>query len=278
MRKFFLTFASSNLNGALHRIEYQAKNLKLYDQVFAFTEFDLDQNFRVFFKNKLKFHIRGFGYWCWKPQIILQALSEMEEGDILQYTDAGCHLNYKGKMRLIEYFEIARNDPKGIIAFQQKLPEFYDGRPLNYYIDSEYTKGDLIDYFKLRSNNKLINSSTIGAGVIFIRKSKFSVDFIKQWLNVFYDDFRLADDSASISPNLKNFKEHRHDQAIFSLLCKSNSISTLSAFEYWYPKRNMQKPDWHSLAKFPIHAKRDKGFSLYRKIINLVKRKLVFLN
>ena len=278
MRKFFLTFASSNIKNSLPRIKSQATNLNFYDEIFAFTESDLDQNFRAFFKDKLKFAIRGFGYWCWKPQIILQTLSKMEDGDILQYTDAGCHLNYEGKVRLAEYFEIVRNDPKGVIAFQQKPPEFYDGRHLNYYMDSEYTKGDLIKFFKLQNNKALINSPTIGAGVIFIRKCKFSNNLINEWLNVFYYDFRLADDSESIMPNLKNFIEHRHDQAIFSLLCKVNNVSTLSAFEYWYPKKNTQNPDWLSLTKFPIHAKRDKGFSFYRKILSFAKRKLRIFN
>ena len=31
-------------------------------------------------------------------------------------------------------------------------------------------------------------------------------------------DFSLLDDTPSKSPNLKGFQEHRHDQAIFSLL------------------------------------------------------------
>ena len=32
---------------------------------------------------------RGSGYWLWKPYIIYKAMLEMEDGDILVYSDAG---------------------------------------------------------------------------------------------------------------------------------------------------------------------------------------------
>ena len=72
-------------------------------------------------------------------------------------------------------------------------------------------------------------------------------------------DFSLLDDTPSKSPNFKGFKEHRHDQAIFTLLCLKYNVPTLSSYEYWYPKASSYrlKPDWNSLKDFPIHAKRD---------------------
>ena len=52
------------------------------------------------------------------------------------YIDAGCHLNKYGKMRLLEYFEILKQQDKGIIAFQADIPNKnnstlnHDGRKL----------------------------------------------------------------------------------------------------------------------------------------------------
>lgn len=32
---------------------------------------------------------RGFGYWCWKPRVILMALEQIKEGDLLVFLDIG---------------------------------------------------------------------------------------------------------------------------------------------------------------------------------------------
>jgi len=266
MKKYFLTFASTDLNKTLNRIRYQAENLNFYDKILIYSELDLDRIFQEQFSKYLQFGTRGYGYWSWKPQIILQALNTMNEGDILQYTDSGCHLNSNGIDRLNQYFEITNNSDFGILAFQTKRPEHpltYDGRKLLDCIEYKWIKGDLIDYFDIRKNNSILNSQTITATVIFIKKTSDTVTLISKWLEVIKYDFRLIDDSRSISSNLPGFIEHRHDQAIFSILCKMKNIKTLSAFEYWYPsKKNIYKPDWKNLSKYPIWAKRDKEYNL----------------
>ncbi|WP_199104594.1 hypothetical protein, partial [Aquitalea sp. ASV11] len=96
MAKIFLSFADKRMKKSLTRIKSQAEEMGIYDEIIITTEDDLDANFKENFKEKLKYNIRGFGYWCWKPQIILQTLNKMKDGDILQYTDAGCHLNPSG--------------------------------------------------------------------------------------------------------------------------------------------------------------------------------------
>ncbi len=274
MKKYFLTFASSDLRNSLNRINEQAKRLKCYDEIFIYDENNLDENFKLKFQTHLKKGVRGYGYWCWKPQVILQVLNLMKEGDILQYTDAGCHLNYNGLNRLNDYFSIASTTSTGILAFQSKPPtdslKFDNIRKLDL-LDRKWIKGDLLDYFQIRKNENILNSQTIGAGIIFIKKSPNSVDLIKQWLNTIEYNFNLIDDSISISPNLEGFVEHRHDQAIFSIICKLNNVETISSYEYWYPSLKSGKADWNILKKYPIHAKRDKSFSLKSYII-------IFLN
>ena len=107
MKKIFLSFASSNLHRSLSRIKKEAIDMGVYDRIQILTEIDLDYDFKTRFKQYLTFGSRGYGYWCWKPQIILQTLANMDDGDILQYTDAGCRLNIKGRNRLNDYFEMA---------------------------------------------------------------------------------------------------------------------------------------------------------------------------
>jgi hypothetical protein len=287
MKKYFITFASSDLEKTLSRIKKEATTLNFYDYILTYSEKDLDSNFKIIFNEYLKFGTRGFGYWSWKPQIILQTLNKMEEGDILQYTDAGCHLNINGLGRLNEYFEITKNSKSGILAFQAKTPEpplTYDGREMLDCVEYKWVKGDLLDYFDVRSKDTILKTQTITATIIFIRKTWKSIKLINEWLDVIKYDFRLIDDKKSISKNLDGFIEHRHDQAIFSILCKLNDIDTLSAYEYWYPsKMNKFKPDWKILSKYPILAKRDKEFDINSFISILIwrinkKLKRIFIN
>jgi hypothetical protein len=242
----------------------------------------LDKEFSVRFAEKLVHGSKGFGYWSWKPQVIRQALRKLQDGDILQYTDSGCHLNPNGMKRLNDYFEMAQKNNLGILAFQLKDPDYLLPKPTVGALDLaefKWVKGDLLDYFGVRNRLDITQTQTIGAGIIFIRKCAQSVALVDQWCAVIESSFSLIDDTPSVSANLEGFIEHRHDQAIFSLLCKLNHVDTISAYEYWYPSAVNSGPDWGILQNFPIHAKRDKDFGaianfslLIQRIVSKIKR------
>ncbi|MEA3414149.1 MAG: hypothetical protein U9Q99_01340 [Nanoarchaeota archaeon] len=283
-KKYFISFADSRMEKTLKRIALQAKKMKIYDSIEIFTEKNLTPDFKNKFKDKLVLGSRGYGYWCWKPQVILQTFEKMQEGDLLQYSDAGCHLNKKGFKRLKEYFSIVQENKKGILAFQFK-PLFgneIEKKDISKNKEFHWIKGDLLDYFKMRRNQKILNSGTIWAGTIFLKKTEYSQKFLKEWLEIFKNNFELLDDSESKSLNLPSFKENRHDQSAFSILCKIGRIKTLSAYETWYPSERKtlfhQGRDWKKIKNFPIHAKRDKnlGFKeeikkINEKVLNTIK-------
>ena len=118
----FVTFADKSWRKAMSRILHEAAALQFYDRLYGLNEAMLDPTFRAKYDKHLVPKSRGFGYWCWKPQIILQVLENLDKGDVLQYTDAGCHLNPAGKWRLSEYFDMARNNRQGVVAFQANPP------------------------------------------------------------------------------------------------------------------------------------------------------------
>lgn len=235
--------------------------MNFYDHVITIDESGLDIGFREEFGEKLSPNLRGYGYWCWKPQIIIQILDQLNDGDILQYTDAGCHLNHRGLERLNEYFQLTAQSETGILAFQAIPPEFHDETvKLPNQTEMLWCKGDLCDFFNVRENAAIMVSPTIGAGIIFIKKCDTSVYIIKRWLSIYRENFSLLDDTPSESANFPGFIAHRHDQSIFSILCKLNKVQTISAYEYWYPSSFISiLPDWGKLKFFPIHVKRDKG-------------------
>lgn len=272
-RRHFVSFADSRMCRSIARISTQATDMKTFDRITVLDENGLDPVFRQRFAKHLVHGSRGYGYWCWKPQIILQELERMQDGDLLQYTDTGCHLRSQGRTRLNEYFATTASHPSGILGFQCRPWRGTSAEASFLLLDRHWTKGDLLDHFKVRDRPEFTDTGTLGATIIFARKSPEVVSFFRQWLAVFEHDFSLVDDSPSRSPNLSGFKEHRHDQGVFSLLGKMNGIATESAFEYWYPSRNdPDAPDWRALADRPIWALRDKDLGLADRLMRLPRR------
>ncbi len=143
---------------------------------------------------------KGAGYWVWKPQIILQSLQEISEGDILMYTDSGT--TWVG-------------DPRPLFDL------FHRGQDVvGFYLvgtsDAQFSKRDTV--MACMMENK-IESPQIMGGVILFRASPESRHFVREWKRLCRIP-RLVDDSPSVMPPYGGFKEHRHDQSIFSLLYK----------------------------------------------------------
>ena len=253
---WFLSFANSDLGGKirdpLKRIRRQAEAMCVFgNRIRIWTEADLDADFRSKMKDRLVPGSRGYGYWCWKPQVVLQLLREMKNGDVLLYADAGCHLNPKGVKRLLEYRELAKQH--GIVAFQARTQ---NAPPVHFLLERMFTKGDLLDYFGVRDNQEVTESGQLGGTVSLFRKDPDSIGLVKKWRQTFFDDFCLCDDSPSKSANLPGYRENRHDQSVFSILGKKTGVFSLSSLEY----DPMNGGDnWKGMSGFPIWARHDKG-------------------
>jgi hypothetical protein len=277
---YLVSFADTRLRRSLKRLKRQAHSFKVFDQIFLYDETDLPSDFKRHHAHNLVAGSRGYGYWCWKPQIIKMAFERLHEGDCLLYLDAGCHLNIHGKKRLLEYFELVRGSQTGILAFQANEPTpenstlKYDGRRLFSQPNFQWIKGDAFEYFGVKTNESYTAAQAIGAGIILFRKCNSSEKILQEWLEITNNHFSLLDDSPSDSPNLQGFIEHRHDQAIWSLLCIKHMVKTLSAYEYYYPMDNKKRllPDWSALKTYPIHAKRDTNFGLVMNACFRIRR------
>ena len=64
-----------------------------------------------------------------------------------------------------------------------------------------------------------------------LRKSDISVKLIDEWYQVYENDFSLVDDSQSKTANLDGFIQNRHDQSVFSILCKLHNVDLLPSDE-----------------------------------------------
>ncbi len=267
MNKIFLcSFASPDLSRSKSRFIKQANQMKIYKNIKIFEFKDLENFKKEQIKNFLKEgKKRLYGYASWKPHIIKSYLDDIPKNSIVQYSDIGCHFNANGISRLIEYIKICKK--KNILTFQYKKPKFKAFSKFNYqeYFEYEYTKSDLWRYLNIKNGSKFLKNQQILSGIIFFKNNQFTRNLLEKWCECSNIN-HLIDDSQSKFKNHPNFKEHRHDQSIFSLLCKKKGVFSLSASECEWAVFN-NKRTWKHLLRFPIHAKRDKKYNLVKRFI-----------
>ena len=232
--KVFLNYGDELFTLSRKRISLEAENLNYFDKLITETEeIRNDQEIIDCLKNsnfaKVFNAKRGGGYWMWKAYIIYKNMQLLNDNDILVYADSGSTIpNNKYTIdKLNEYINIVKNSDKGMLAFR------------NPHIESKWTKGDVFEHFNCVDNENIYNTRQFTANRFIIRKNVHSMTLCKMWWETAKNYPHLFDDSESIIPNFNNFTENRHDQSVFSLICKTNGVE-----EEW---------DWYSI---PIEVTR----------------------
>jgi len=244
-RIFLCSFGNSSYLSSLSRLKAQAQETGWFYRIECSTEENLSPLFKQEVVDLLKPEVKGFGYWIWKPQILLQCLHQMEYGDVLFYADAGCHINRSGKNMFLTYIEEVKRHPSGFLVFGARKGS----------LERQYTKGDIFSYFNIQENDVIYDSGQIHATAFFLRKDDHTQKVIEYWKKVMMENHNLIDDSSSIVPNALDFKENRHDQSIFSILMKLNKAQI-------YPITHIWSYTWSFMRSYPVWAKRDRGESL----------------
>jgi hypothetical protein len=149
---------------------------------------------------------RGGGYWLWKPYIINTVLQEMEEGDILFYMDSSYYF-------MEEFSELynAHMSSNDILVWANKPGEG------TYDLES-WCKMDVMLKYGVGSGVK-----KCWAGAIMLRNTSYTQLCMMEWLDMCccYEDIT---DSPSHAPNLGSFCEHRHDQALLSIVLSNYGV------------------------------------------------------
>jgi len=271
MKIKLLTFSNKYYRKSLDRLYHQASQSNIFDEISIYTEKDLSHTFAQSNQSILKPSCRGFGYWIWKPDVILDALKNTN-ADILVYCDAGFHINYSGLKRANEYFEGLAASDKDFCVFSAKSSDRGDlagAKNLSLY-DKYYTKQYTID--QLRIPNVHLNCDTIGAGLIIMKRNDIVRDFMYNWREIMSSDHALINDQYDFSSH-DGYVEHRHDQAVFSHLMKrSNNYLALSSDEFYWLDKQTQVPDWAKLANYPFHARRDIQKYTWHKVVAQIRK------
>lgn len=211
-KKIFITFGggAQNYYDAGNRLVEQVKKLDLFDEAKLYTDIDLKNDIDFWNKhgNFIENNKRGYGYWIWKSYIIKREMDNMMDGDILLYLDAGCEVDYKKKELFKDYFNYVKQD-------------FIIGNNLgSKYLEKNWTKMDLINYLDMKD---YLNTEHREGGINMFYVNYYTRHLVNEWYRI-SSIYNLIDDSPSVSNNDPAFKEHRHDQSIFSLLTKKYRI------------------------------------------------------
>ena len=206
----FITFGSHDKYiKAAERLVEQAKQLNIFTETILYNTEYLEKEVE-FWKNHEEFikkNKRGYGYWIWKPYIIKKTMEYMNNGDILLYLDCGCELSCERKDNLLKYIDLVKIDKLiGSVAF----------------IEKHWNKMDLIEKMNM-NKNVYLNTLQRAAGANLFLVCHETINLVNEWYNLSCD-YHNIDDSPSIIKNLTCFKQHRHDQSVFSLLTKKYNI------------------------------------------------------
>jgi hypothetical protein len=211
MKSLFITAAigSSDFHSAGQRIISQASQFALFDQLTCVTESDLaeicPQIFETFSEAELSVEHK-YGFYSWKSSIAHAAMQGFWGNfDVVFYLDAGCELvpSFWNKRKLKEMLDSA--EKTGIVAFAINTPE------------RKYTKKLLLENMQVSETS--ICSNQFQSGSWFLHGDR-GRDFAFQWDQKVWESRKFVDESVSHNGEDEQFIAHRHDQSVFSLLCK----------------------------------------------------------
>ncbi len=268
------SFASKDLKRSAERLLNQANDSHFYDEIKIIISNKTDEILKSKIKSLLSIgKKRGFGYWIWKPYLLKKIFDKIDYGDIVNYIDIGCHIIKTNSLRFNQYLDFIKQDDNWILPFQyhSDLENNINNILFPNRDERKYTKGDLLEYFDFYNNSNITNSPQFWAGCFFIKKTDVSIEFLDQWLSIFEKNFHLIDDSPSIKKNLVGFEENRHDQSVYSLLCKKYKVKSFSAYECEWAYLNNER-SWQHNKGSPILAKRDLEYSIFVRFLKRQKK------
>ncbi|MEI6255672.1 MAG: hypothetical protein WCQ77_03410 [Planctomycetota bacterium] len=236
MNAHFLSFANRRYRGALTRIRREAEALDRFASVRVPDDRWLGADYWRVHADTVRQYRRGFGLFTWKPYVIRRRLEELPAGDLLVYADAGCSLNSEGRARLEEYLALAADHPAQTLAFS------LTGKV------GEWTKRATLVAAGLDDDNLVRQRPMVLAGILVLRAGPATLEFVREWERRMAD-VRIVDDSPSPQGEYPEFRAHRHDQSIFTLLAHARSVQTIPDETWW-------DGAWDQSRRFPIHARR----------------------
>lgn len=133
-------------------------------------------------------------------------METLKDGDILLYLDAGCEFAPDCRYEMKRLMQAVKKE--GIIG------TYTGGR------EGDWTKMDLMHEMKMRDVSTTVQRQS---GAVLFSVDKKTRTLVSEWYRL-VNNYHFIDDSPSEAVNMPDFKEHRHDQSVFSLLTKKYDL------------------------------------------------------
>ena len=256
-----INYANSKFKKSQNKNIKSAIKLNFFNEIISYSPKDIDKTF--FNENKdILNSEKGNGYWLWKPYFIKKTLESLNDGDFLFYCDSGSYFK--------QSFEKVINSS---ILIKQDIIPF----ELNH-LERFWTKRDAFILMDCDSK-KYFNTKLRLAGFSLWRKSDFSIQFLDEWLSFSKDKRIITDIENELKfSNYSGFKEHRHDQSIFSLLTKKyNLIGFRDPSQFGnFSKKEYSNSNYNQFIE--LTRKRNvKNIDKINKILRRIKNRILFL-
>lgn len=232
----FINFGSTQY---MHRQMLQLLSAKIAgqaDQVHGYQPGDLKKlgfyNSRAWARPSQK----GFSFWSWKPFIIHHALQCLRDGDLLVYSDIG-----RPWTRMF-YHSLTFSRVWLEKLHQDVMPGVYI--PYSGTLEN-WTKATTLKRMGVTLSPDILYSPPIQASFSIWKRTPASLDLSAEWEEKSRHQELIGDyDVHTDEPNSPSFIDHRHDQAIFSILCYQRHINALYDIDGDRPENDKDLDAW----------------------------------
>ncbi|MGN0384906.1 MAG: hypothetical protein ACI4EX_03400 [Lachnospiraceae bacterium] len=207
---WLINYADETYKNAQKYNSYTAKRIGKVDKVLEYTPESIDKEFIE--KNKQWFVVGDSQigkYGLWRPIILQDAYSKINEGDYLIYADAGTFF-VNDVHHLTELM-----DDRGLNILVFSLP----------FVEKQWTKRDIL--IRLNADTERITDSNQRMSTCFvIKKSSEGEELINRYKEVaeLYPELFTDEGNRLGKDNYPNFIQNRHNQSVLSVLTKSMEI------------------------------------------------------
>lgn len=209
------------------------------------TPNDLDHQFKQTMHYVLQ-HVRGAGFYAWKPYVVQQEMLRLNDGDILVWCDAGN--------------EWIGDIHRAIAAMDQDILLFDNGWKHVEWCKMDVLKAILPDRCFISSGLPPAETrfekdrNQVQASTFFIRVTPETRKFVQEWFAWSLMP-GMIDNEPSVLPNVPGFQQHRWDQSILTCLQIKYGYRL-----HWFPSHtNLHRED--SQKEYPVlfvhHRKRN---------------------
>jgi hypothetical protein len=199
------TWLISYANQAVHiqnqsNLVMSAAMYQAFDVIMSYQPHHIEPAYHEKHKNILV-QTRGGGYWLWKPYFIAKTLAMMAENDVLLYLDSSAVFR-DGIYKLLEL-----GKQHDMILF----PNFHANRGM--------VKKLVLDKM-VNGDESYLDKVQLDGSILLLRNTAHTRALVEEWLQFCQDEELLTD--LPSKNEYPDFKDHRHDQAILSILYHKN--------------------------------------------------------